>query len=77
MLTAPKINALPEGVSLNGLARLLSVTRRIMMDMGSTPTEIGLVAKSLYEGCGVPLNPAFSKQLPGQTSFFDRPALEN
>ena len=77
MLTAPKINALPEGVSLNGLARLLSVTRRIMQDMGSTPVEIGLVAKSLYEGCGVPLNPAFSKQLPGQTSLFDRPALEN
>lgn len=73
MLTAPRINALPEGVSLNGLARLLSVTRRIMMDMGSTPAEIGLAAKSLYEGCGVPLNPAFSRQLPGQTSFWDTP----
>lgn len=76
MLTAPKITALPEGVSLNGLARLLSITRRIMQDMGSTPVEIGLVAKSLYEGCGVPLNPAFSRQLPGQTSLFDRSALD-
>lgn len=67
-LTAPRLGALPEGVSLNGLARLLSITRRIMVDMGSSPAEIGLVAKGLYESCGVPLNPAFAKQLP-------RPAL--
>lgn len=76
MLAAPRINTLPEGVSLNGLARLLSITRRIMLDMGSSPAEIGLMAKSLYEGCGIPLNPAFSKQIPGQISLFDRPAPE-
>lgn len=75
MLAAPRLSALPEGVSLSGLARLLSITRRIMKDMGSTPVEIGLVAKNLYEGCGVPLNPAFSKQLPGQINLFDRPVL--
>lgn len=74
-LTAPRLGALPEGVSLNGLARLLSITRRIMVDMGSSPAEIGLVAKGLYESCGVPLNPAFAKQLPGQLCLFDRPAL--
>lgn len=76
LLTAPRLGALPEGVSLNGLARLLSITRRIMVDMGNSPVEIGLVAKGLYESCGVPLNPAFAKQLPGQLYLFDRPALE-
>lgn len=76
LLTAPRLGALPEGVSLNGLARLLSITRRIMVDMGSSPVEIGLVAKGLYESCGVPLQPAFAKQLQGQTSFFETPALD-
>ena len=73
---APKLLYLPEGVSLNGLAKLLTITRRMMLDMGKGPNEIGSVAKGLFDSCGVPLAPAFYNDLPGQTSLFDYPALE-
>jgi hypothetical protein len=73
---APKLLYLPEGVSLNGLAKLLTITRRMMLDMGKGPNEIGSVAKGLFDSCGVPLAPAFYNELPGQTSLFDYPALE-
>lgn len=72
---APRLN-LPQGVSLSGLAKLISVTRCTMLDMGSTPVEIGAVIRGLYDSCGVPLDKAFSKQIPGQLCLFDRPALE-
>lgn len=51
---APKLLYLPEGVSLNGLAKLLTITRRMMLDMGKGPNEIGSVAKGLFDSCGVP-----------------------
>lgn len=44
-LTVQPKNRIPEGVSLGGLARLLSITRRMMLDMGSSPAEIGAVAR--------------------------------
>lgn len=69
--TAPGKSRIPEGISLGGLARLLSVTRRIMIDMGSSPVEIGAVARGLYETCGIPLHEAFSNQIPGQLSLFE------
>ena len=72
-LTAPPVRvALPEGVSLTGLAKMLTVTRRIMLDMGNSPVEIGAVANGLCEACGVPLHKAFSCQIPGQMCLFDR-----
>jgi len=73
---APARLNLPEGVSLSGLAKLIIATRTVMLDMGSSATEIGAVVMDLYDACGIPLNEAFSKQLPGQTSLFDHPALE-
>lgn len=74
-LTAPAKNQIPEGVSLGGLAKLLSITRRIMLDMGNSPAEIGAVARGLYETCGIPLHDAFSSQIPGQISLFHAPEL--
>ena len=64
-LAAPAKSQIPEGVSLGGLAKLLSITRRIMLDMGNSPAEIGAVACGLYETCGIPLHDAFSSQIPG------------
>lgn len=75
-LTAPPKKQIPEGVSLGGLAKLLSITRRIMLDMGNSPAEIGVVARGLYETCGIPLHEAFSSQIPGQLCLFERPSLE-
>lgn len=67
---------LPSGMSISGLARLISVTRRVMLDMGSTPVEIGAMTKSLYDTSGIPLPVTFTKQIPGQLCLFDSPALK-
>lgn len=72
----PKLLQLPEGVSLNGLAKLLTITRRMMLDMGKGPNEIGSVAKGLLDSCGVPIAPEFYNEIPGQTILFGYPALE-
>lgn len=72
---APVCN-LANGVSFNGLARLISVTRRVMLDMGSTAVEIGAMTKSLYDTSGIPLPVAFTKQIPGQLCLFDTPTLK-
>ena len=70
MAALPKLH-LPDGVSFTGLAKLITATRTVMIDMGSTPKEIGAVTKGLYDVCGIPLDKAFSNQLPGQMSLFD------
>lgn len=65
----------PEGVSLSGLAKLISITRRAMLDAGSTPRDVCGMIKETYEAVGFPVPTVFPKQLPGQTSLFDTPAL--
>ena len=65
---------IPE-VSPAGLAKLINVTRQVMLDMGNSPVEIGAMTKSVLETWGIPVPLAFSKQIPGQLSLFDRPAL--
>lgn len=66
---------LPEGVSLSGLARLISITRRAMVDAGSTPLEVCGMIKETYQAVGFPVPSVFPKQMPGQISLFDPPAL--
>ena len=70
-----KPHDLPSGVSYSGLAKLIAVTRRVMLDMGSTAVEIGAMTKSLYDNSGIPVPVAFTKQIPGQLCLFDPPAL--
>lgn len=65
----------PE-VSPGGLAKLISVTRRVMLDMGSTPVEVGAMTMSILNTWCIPVPVAFTKQIPGQLSLFDCPALE-
>lgn len=75
-LTAvPARVSFPEGVSLSGLAKLISVTRRAMLDAGSSPLDVCGMIKETYEAVGFPVPTVFPKQLPGQTSLFDTPAL--
>ena len=62
----PTMSSRTPEVSPGGLAKLISVTRRVMLDMGSTPVEVGCI----------PVPVAFTKQIPGQLSIFDCPALE-
>jgi len=76
VLTTPSPRlVLPEGVSLSGLARLISVTRRAMLDAGSSPMDVCGMIKETYEAVGFPVPSVFPRQLPGQTSLFDTPAL--
>lgn len=75
-LRPEKPRDLPGGMSYSGLARLIAVTRRVMLDMGSTPIEIGAMTKSLYDNSGIPVPVAFTKQIPGQLCMYDLPALE-
>lgn len=55
----------PE-VSLSGLANLIRVTRRVMLDMGSTPQDIGLMVKELFKTWNVPVPEPLDRQIPGQ-----------
>lgn len=70
---APRIT--PE-VSPGGLAKLILATRKVMLEAGNSYIEVRSVTRSLYETWNIPVPPELSRQLPGQISFFDRPALE-
>lgn len=67
----------PE-VSLSGLANLIRITRRVMLDMGSTPQEIGHMVKDLFNTWNVPVPVSLEKQIPGQLNISDipRPLLD-
>lgn len=73
-LDAP--NRAPE-VSPSGLAKLITITRRIMLDMGGTPVQVGTMARDVFKAYNFPVPIALDKQLEGQISFFDPPLLDN
>ncbi len=72
---APIRVSFPEGVSLSGLAKLISVTRRVMLDAGSSPYDVCDMVRETFGAVGFPVPSTFPKQIPGQLSLFDRPAL--
>ena len=55
----------PE-VSPGGLADLIRVTRRVTLDAGSTPQDVGYMVKSVYASFDVPVPLSLEKQCPGQ-----------
>lgn len=75
LTAAPVRVSFPEGVSLSGLAKLISVTRRCMLDAGSSPYDVYGMVQETFRAVGLSVPSAFPKQIPGQTSLFDRPAL--
>lgn len=74
-LTAPRFPALPDGVTFSSAVGFMRLARRVMLDMGSTPTQVGMMMKETLETCGFPVPVSFNKQLEGQLSLFDTPAL--
>ena len=56
----------PPEVSPGGLADLIRITRRVMIDMGSSPKDIGYMVKSVFNTFAVPVPVALEKQIPGQ-----------
>jgi len=65
----------PE-VSPQGLAKLISITRRVMLDMGSTPVEVAAMVQSVFITYHVPVPYALAKNVPEQLSLYDLPALQ-
>ena len=65
----------PE-VSPAGLARLIAITRRVMMDMNSAPEEIGLMVRDVFRAYNFPVPSSLIRQVDGQVSFFDPPMLQ-
>lgn len=68
--SAPPRVTFPEGVSLNGLAKLISITRRVMLDAGSSPHDVCGMVRETFGAVGLPVPTTFPKQLPGQMSLF-------
>lgn len=60
----------PPEVSPGGLAKLISVTRRVMLDMGKIPVEVGAMTMSILNTWSIPIPAAFSKEIPGQLCLF-------
>lgn len=68
-------HAAPE-VSPGGLASLINVTRRAMLDMGSSPQDVGAMVQDMLRMWSLPVPPSLSRQIPKQMTFEDYPLLE-
>ena len=75
-LTAPRTPVLPEGVTFSSAVGFMRLARRVMLDMGGTPTQIGMMMKETLETCGFPVPTSFKKQLEGQMSLFEPLAIQ-
>lgn len=64
-------------VSPSGLANLIRITRRVMLDMGNTPQEVGQMVGGMFEAWNVPLPVSFKErlQIPGQASIWEQGKL--
>lgn len=71
---APNVSRLPPEVSPGGLAKLISITRRTILDAGGTPQDVYQLVQGIFQTWGLPVPKALSKQIPGQTCLFDPPA---
>ncbi len=67
----------PPEVSPGGLAKLISTTRRVMLDMGCTPQEIGVAMQNIYRTWYIPVPELNSRIVSEQLSLFNYPALQN
>ena len=72
-LTAPRTPALPDGVTFSNAVGFMRLTRRVMLDMGASPFEVGMMIKQTCEAVSFPVPPALTQQLQGQLDLFGRP----
>ena len=72
-----QLKALPSAadVSPGGLADLIRVNRRIMLDVGSSARDIVLMAQAIYKTWNVPVPPTLVAKVDPQLSLFDRPRV--
>lgn len=67
---------LPDGITFGSAVGFMRLTRRAMLDMGCTPTDVGMMIKETCEAINFPVPTALTKQLPGQMDLFQRAGLE-
>ena len=75
-LTAPTHPALPDGVTFSSAVGFMRLTRRVMLDMGASPFDVGMMIKQTCEAISFPVPPALNRQIQGQLDLFSRPGLE-
>ena len=75
-LTAPRTPSLPDNVTFSSAVGFMRLTRRVMLDMGASPFEVGMMIKQTCEAVSFPVPPALTQQLQGQLDLFGRPGLE-
>ena len=75
-LTAPRTPALPDGVTFSNAVGFMRLTRRVMLDMGASPFEVGMMIKQTCEAVSFPVPPALTQQLQDQLDLFGWLGLE-
>lgn len=75
-LTAPRSPALPDGVTFSSAVGFMRLTRQVMLDMGASPFDVGMMIKQTCEAISFPVPPALNKQIQGQMSLFNPSGLE-
>ena len=73
---APYTPAMPDGVTFSSAVGFMRLTRRVMLDMGASPFDVGMMIKQTCEAISFPVPPALNKQIQGQLDLFGRPGLE-
>ena len=66
----------PPEVSPGGLAKLISITRRVMLDMGSTPHDVGIAMQSIYRTWNISAPKLPDHIISEQLNFSDFSALQ-
>lgn len=74
-LTTPR-PVLPDGVTFSSAVGFMRLTRRVMLDMGANPFDVGMMLKETCEAISFPVPTSLTKQLPGQIGLWDNPLLE-
>lgn len=65
----------PPTGSPSGLASLIRINRRIMLDMGCTPQDVGRMLQSVFNTWNIPVPEPLNRQLPGQFSIWEQGKL--
>lgn len=74
-LTTPR-PVLPDGVTFSSAVGFMRLTRRVMLDMGASPVDVGMMIQQTCEAISFPVPTSLTKQLPGQIGLWDNPLLE-
>ena len=68
--------ALPDGVTFSSAVGFMRLTRRVMLDMGASPFDVGMMIKQTCEAISFPVPSALNQQIRGELDLFGRPGLE-